>query len=245
MTEPSDARVVCLCGSTRFKSEFLAAAEYLALVGTVVLMPGVFSKADGIVLGREELKTLVELHHRKIEMADEILVIDHDGEVGEDTAAEIALAAAAAKPVRYWSQIRDRRRPSEAIDPVDALAESHRVQRLVTSRVPTLDVPVEVKELRCSLIEEEASEFREAVEAGDAVGVADAIADLLYVVHGAALTFGIPVKAVFAEVHRSNMTKLDDDGLPIYRADGKVMKGPNFSPPNLQPILEAAGWSGA
>jgi len=67
--------------------------------------------------------------------------------------------------------------------------------------------------------------------------VADAIADLLYVVYGAALTFGIPTAEVFAEVHRSNMTKLGDDGLPIYRDDGKVLKGPHYSPPDLAPIL--------
>ena len=130
---------------------------------------------------------------------------------------------------------------SEPIDPVVALRESHRVQRLITSDTPTLDVPNKVKELRCALIEEEAAEFRAAVENGNIVGVADAIADLLYVVYGAALTFGIPVREVFAEVHRSNMTKLGDDGLPLYREDGKVLKGSNFSPPKLLPILIAAG----
>lgn len=93
-----------------------------------------------------------------------------------------------------------------------------------------------------ALIEEEAAEFRAAVEADDVVEIADAVADLLYVVYGAALTFGIPVPEVFAEVHRSNMTKLDDEGNPIYRSDGKVMKGPNFSPPELLPILRNAGY---
>lgn len=131
---------------------------------------------------------------------------------------------------------------SEPIDPLAALRESHRVQRLISSDAPTLDVPDAVKELRCALIEEEAAEFRAAIEDGDIVGVADAIADLLYVVYGAALTFGIPVREVFTEVHRSNMTKLGDDALPLYREDGKVLKGPNFSPPDLMPILIAAGY---
>jgi predicted HAD superfamily Cof-like phosphohydrolase len=131
---------------------------------------------------------------------------------------------------------------ADPVDPVTALQESHRVQRLVTNETPTLDVPAVVKELRCALIEEEAAEFRAAIEADDIVGVADAIADLLYVVYGAALTFGIPVRHVFAEVHRSNMTKLGEDGLPIYRQDGKVLKGPKFSPPTLLPILVAAGF---
>jgi predicted HAD superfamily Cof-like phosphohydrolase len=130
---------------------------------------------------------------------------------------------------------------AQPIDPVAALVESHRAQRLVTNETPTLDVPDQVKELRCALIEEEAAEFRDAVHAGDLVAVADAIADLLYVVYGAALTFGIPVREVFAEVHRSNMTKVEDDGLPLYREDGKVLKGANYSPPDLAPILAAAG----
>lgn len=84
--------------------------------------------------------------------------------------------------------------------------------------------------------------FDPHLNADDLVGVADAIADLLYVVHSAAITFGIPVAAVFAEVHRSNLTKLDDSGEPVYRADGKVMKGPNFSPPDLLPVLVRRGY---
>lgn len=127
------------------------------------------------------------------------------------------------------------------LDPMDALAESHRVQRLVTNLSPTLNVPDAIKSLRCALIEEEAAEFRAALDADDLVEVADALADLLYVVYGAALTFGIPIAEVFAEVHRSNMTKLDDQGNPIFRPDGKVMKGPNFSPPDLSPILQRHG----
>ena len=129
-----------------------------------------------------------------------------------------------------------------AIDPLDALRESHVAQRLITNEVPSLDVPDVVKELRCALIEEEAVEFRTALEENDIVGLADAIADLLYVTYGAALTFGIPIREVFAEVHRSNMTKLDDEGNPVYRDDGKVMKGPNFSAPRLMSLLVAAGY---
>ena len=114
-------------------------------------------------------------------------------------------------------------------DRIAAVSEGHRVQHLLINDRPTLEVPAETKELRWALIEEEAAEFRTAIEAEDLVEVADAIGDLLYVVYGAALTFGIPVAEVFTEVHRSNMTKLDDDGQPVVRADGKVMKGPNFS----------------
>ena len=120
---------------------------------------------------------------------------------------------------------------------VQALRESHAAWHLPVNDVPTLDLSGEILEIRCALIEEEASEFREAIEAGDIVEVSDAIADLLYVVYGAAVTFGIPIDEVFNEVHRSNMTKLGPDGAPIYREDGKVLKGPNFEPPDVLDIL--------
>lgn len=236
---PAHPMVVCLCGSVRHKETFLAAAAAEALAGRITLMPGVFSKADSPNLSEAEITALGELHRHKIAMADEVLVIDPDGKVGEATASEVAYATDLGKNVRYLSRESGGALPV-SVDPIAALRESHQVQRLVTSVVPTLDVPSAVKELRCALIEEEAAEFRAAVEADDIVEVADAIADLLYVVYGAGLTFGIPVREVFTEVHRSNMTKLDDEGRPSYRADGKIMKGPNFSPPNLRPILDAA-----
>lgn len=237
---PEAPRVVCLCGSTRFKAQFLVVAELEALAGRIVLMPGVFSRSDDKALSSEEVEGLTRLHRLKIAMADQVLVIDPKGYVGNATTEEIEFARQLGKPVLFWSERPDTDTAVALVDPVEALAESHRAQGLVTSQAPTLDVPAEVKELRCALIEEEAAEFRAALDAHDIVEVADAIADLLYVVYGAALTFGIPVREVFTEVHRSNMTKLDDDGNPQYRADGKVLKGPNFSPPKLWPILEAA-----
>ncbi|MFT3851822.1 MAG: nucleoside triphosphate pyrophosphohydrolase family protein [Ilumatobacteraceae bacterium] len=230
-------RIVCLCGSTRHKGAFLAAQESETLAGRIVVGPGVFSQADGQSMLGVDIERLHELHRRKIELADELLVIAPDGRIGDSTAQEIEYGQSLGKPVRHWQPDV----PHGLVDPVEALVESHRVQRLVSNDVPTLDVPDDVKALRCALIDEEAGEFREALDAGDIVEVADAIADLLYVVYGAARTFGIPVREVFAEVHRSNMTKLDDNGDPILRPDGKVMKGPNFSPPNLLPILQAAG----
>jgi len=75
----------------------------------------------------------------------------------------------------------------------------------------------------------------------DLVEAADALADLDYVVQGSNLVFGLPAEALAAEVHRSNMSKLGADGLPIRREDGKIMKGPNYSPPDLAPIIAAAG----
>ncbi len=123
----SDAVVVCLCGSTRYKEAFLAAAADEALAGRVVLMPGVFSKADGMALSDTELMHLTELHRRKIDLADEILIIGGADTVGADTAEEITYAGQFGKPVRFWET---RSRPSgPPIDPVEALTESHRAQR--------------------------------------------------------------------------------------------------------------------
>lgn len=64
------------------------------------------------------------------------------------------------------------------------------------------------------------------------------LADILYVVYGFGLTFGLPLQEVFEEVHHSNMSKLGEDGKPIYREDGKVLKGPNYQPPELEKYFE-------
>lgn len=71
----------------------------------------------------------------------------------------------------------------------------------------------------------------------DLTKVAKELADLLYVVYGTAAAYGIPIDNVFREVHRSNMSKLGEDGKPIYREDGKVLKGPNYSPANIEKVF--------
>jgi len=95
-----------------------------------------------------------------------------------------------------------------------------------------------VAELRYELIREELEEMREALDNKDLIGVADALTDLLYVVYGAGHSFGLDLDACFKEVHRSNMSKLGADGKPIYREDGKVMKGTNYSTPDLKKTLQ-------
>lgn len=100
------------------------------------------------------------------------------------------------------------------------------------------DEDAKLKALRIELIEEEfRRELIPAMEANDIVGVADALTDILYVVYGAGHAFGINLDQTFAEVQRSNMSKLDVDGKPIFREDGKVLKGPNYSPPDLKAVL--------
>lgn len=96
----------------------------------------------------------------------------------------------------------------------------------------------ETVRLRVELIVEELAELEDANEDKDLVGVADALTDLLYVVYGAGHAYGIDLDACFREVQRSNMSKLGEDGEPIYREDGKVLKGPNFSEPDLKSILQ-------
>ena len=98
--------------------------------------------------------------------------------------------------------------------------------------------------LRVDLIEEECDELRQAVYFSDGarvdgamVDIADALCDILYVVYGMAHSFGIDIDECFREVHKSNMSKLGKDGNPIYRKNGKVVKGPNYQPPNLEKCL--------
>ena len=94
--------------------------------------------------------------------------------------------------------------------------------------------------LRLDLINEEVRELEVALANENLVDIADALTDILYVVYGAGHAFGIDLDACFAEVHRSNMSKLDPDGKPLYREDGKVLKGPNYFDPDLEAILEGA-----
>ena len=93
--------------------------------------------------------------------------------------------------------------------------------------------------LRHTLIQEEVLELLQASAKGDAVGVADAITDCLYILYGTALEWGLGDKLpdLFDEVHRSNMSKLDANGKPLYREDGKIIKGENYTPPHLKDIV--------
>ena len=91
--------------------------------------------------------------------------------------------------------------------------------------------------LRYELIKEELSELKEAIDAKDIKEVADALTDILYVTYGAGHAFGIDLDKCFKEVQNSNMSKLGQDGKPIYNEKGKVMKGPNYFKPNLSKFV--------
>ena len=95
-----------------------------------------------------------------------------------------------------------------------------------------------IVKLRYDLIAEELSELKEALENKDLKEVADALTDILYVTYGAGHSFGIDLDKCFDEVQKSNMSKLDKDGKPIYNEFGKVLKGPNYFEPNLNKFIK-------
>jgi predicted HAD superfamily Cof-like phosphohydrolase len=116
------------------------------------------------------------------------------------------------------------------------VCEFHRRFGAVTNDRPTWP-GTHVHRLRVALIEEELAEFRNAGQRRDLVGVADALGDLLYVIYGAGVSYGIDLEPVFREIHRSNMSK--GCSSVACRPDGKVLKGPNYSPPRVREALEA------
>ena len=95
-----------------------------------------------------------------------------------------------------------------------------------------------INNLRISLINEELEEFKEAIRNNDLKEAADALTDILYVTYGAGHAFGINLDKCFDEVQRSNMSKLGEDGKPIYNELGKVMKGPKYFKPNLNKFIK-------
>lgn len=111
--------------------------------------------------------------------------------------------------------------------------------RAFDQQIPsTPTIPDEkVQKLRYDLIDEELTELHCGMQNGDIIEIADALTDLLYVVYGAGLAYGIDLDKIFTEVHRSNMTKLGADGKPQRREDGKVIKGPSYEPPRIDLIL--------
>ena len=94
-----------------------------------------------------------------------------------------------------------------------------------------------IVQLRIDLIQEELNELKEAIKNNDIVEVADALTDILYVTYGAGHSFGVDLDSCFNEVQNSNMSKLGEDGKPIYNESGKVMKGPNYFKPNIKKII--------
>ena len=123
---------------------------------------------------------------------------------------------------------------------LNAVKEFHTTFNLSFKENPTANLDEKLHELRYNLMKEENEEYLEAVQNNDIVEIADALGDMLYILCGTILEHGLQhkIEEVFDEIQRSNMSKLGEDGKPIYREDGKVMKGPNYFKPNFEEILK-------
>lgn len=137
-------------------------------------------------------------------------------------------------PPKPLSTRRRRRGQSEAMV---AVAQFHQAFGLPFETRPQRRISNALVELRVDLLREEVEEFVDAATKIDTVGVADALADIVYVAYGTALSYGIDLDAVIREVHRANMSKLGPNGRPLLRDDGKVLKPPTYMPPDVQRVL--------
>jgi predicted HAD superfamily Cof-like phosphohydrolase len=124
---------------------------------------------------------------------------------------------------------------------IKAVQEFHEAFGLGVQQRPVANLSIQKLKLRFDLMDEENQEYLEAAESNDLVEVADALGDMLYILCGTILEHGMQhkIEEVFNEIQRSNMSKLGADGKPIYREDGKVMKGPNYFKPNIESILNS------
>ncbi|BAO56564.1 pyrophosphohydrolase domain-containing protein [Nonlabens marinus] len=122
---------------------------------------------------------------------------------------------------------------------IDAVQKFHKAFKLNIQEEPTVQISLERKLLRYELMREENEEYLEAAKNDDLIEVADALGDMLYILCGTIIEHGMQevITDVFEEIQRSNMSKLGADGEPIYREDGKVLKGPDYFKPDFGKIL--------
>lgn len=119
----------------------------------------------------------------------------------------------------------------------DDVKEFHKAFNLPIGLEPHMPPRADERSLRIRLIHEEYEELLTAHMHHDVIGVADAIGDMIYVLCGMAVVYGIPLNEVYAEIQRSNMAKLGLDGKPIYREDGKVLKPEGWTPPDIEGVM--------
>ena len=126
-------------------------------------------------------------------------------------------------------------------DKILAVKEFHKAFKLDYLDKPKADMGMEKNKLRFNLMKEENEEYFEAANNNDIVEVADALGDMLYILCGTIIEHGMEHKIdeIFREIQNSNMSKLGADGSPIYREDGKVLKGPNYFKPDIEGILNS------
>ena len=123
--------------------------------------------------------------------------------------------------------------------PIEAVTKFHKSYGLGIEHTPKANLPKNISELRFNLMKEENEEYLQAAQAEDLIEIGDALGDMLYILCGTIIAHGFQdkIESIFDEIQRSNMSKLGADGKPIYRKDGKVMKGPNYFKPDLKKIL--------
>ncbi len=125
------------------------------------------------------------------------------------------------------------------IKQLNAVKEFHTAFEIGFSEIPKSDLGESKNILRFNLMKEENEEYLEAAQNNDLIEIADALGDMLYILCGTIIEHGLQhkIEAIFDEIQRSNMSKLDHNGKPIYREDGKVMKGPNYFKPDFSKII--------
>ena len=123
--------------------------------------------------------------------------------------------------------------------PIEAVTKFRESYGLGIEHTPKANLPKNISELRFNLMKEENEEYLQATRDEDLIEIGDALGDMLYILCGTIIAHGFQdkIESVFDEIQRSNMSKLGADGKPIYRKDGKVMKGPNYFKPDLKKIL--------
>lgn len=126
-------------------------------------------------------------------------------------------------------------------DKIEAVQRFHDAFKIGYRTSPKANLGVSKNQLRFDLMKEENEEYFEAAQNNDLVEVADALGDMLYILCGTIIEHGLQhkIEAVFEEIQRSNMSKLGEDGQPLYREDGKVLKGPKYFKPNIESILNS------
>ena len=119
---------------------------------------------------------------------------------------------------------------------LDAVKLFHKKFNIDYLNKPTANIPEEIKKLRFKLMEEENLEYLKATKENDLVEIADALGDMLYILCGTIISHGLQnkIEEIFQEIQSSNMSKLGENGKPIYREDGKVLKGPHYFKPNFK-----------
>lgn len=124
---------------------------------------------------------------------------------------------------------------------IEAVKAFHTAFKIGHRETPKASLGIDKNMLRYKLMREENEEYLEAANNDDLVEVADALGDMLYILCGTIIEHGLQhkIEEVFEEIQRSNMSKLGENGEPIYREDGKVLKGPNYFKPNIEDILKS------